>query len=205
MIKPIAYREQKPMENKLIIRYSAEDLEATKRKGILFLDTSFNPNEHVCQVATIIGDNKNLNEEHLLFNGDYVLVQYLVGLDTDKRNMFYIESCDDGSEIRWCHISQVFCRKIKDDIQPLKNFVFCDLVKPIAEHYENGVFVMEKKQNTQDKAYQTKVRYIHSLDSEQLGLNVGDIIYAEKQSDSIKNVFGEELLRVPANQILGLV
>lgn len=213
-LKPLPYREMPQYTNpevKVIVRYKKQDLDATKKKGIIFLDTSFNPNEHVCQTAYIEGDDKILNEDHLLFVNDKILVQYLVGLDTAdvngsvKRNMFYIQTEDNGDEIRWCSLAQVFGKQTKDGFQPLKSFIFCDLIKIIPAHKENGIFVMEHRPDTEHKAFQTTIRYIHPHDSEEMGLNVGDVIVAEKNSDAIKKLFdGEELLRIQKNCILGV-
>lgn len=254
----------KPSGNKVILRYKKEDLEAVKKTvGGLYLDTSFNPNEHVCQVATIEGDSERLNKDYLLFKGDVVLVQYLVGLDTFtenktdysqdiekeralffknidnllnngmdtkakkltksfeseytqydiklkkevtlqvKRNQFFIEK-DGEDEIRWCDISQIFGKKTKDGFMPLFGFVMCDLLPTIPEHYHGGIIIKEQKVDTEKKAYITSIRYIHPLDSDRLGVNVGDRVFCTPNSDAIKDVFGEKLLRVPSECILGI-
>lgn len=213
-LKPVPYFEMPQYQNpevKVILRYKKEDLDATKKKGIIFLDTSFNPNEHVCQTAYIEGDDKILNEDHLLFKGDKILVQYLVGLDTQnehgetKHNMFYIQTEDNGDEIRWCSLTQVFGSETKNGFQPLRGFVFCSLIQDIPAHKENGIYVMQHRPDTEHKAFKTIIRYIHPHDSEEIGLNVGDVIVAEKNSDAVKKLFdGEELLRIQKNCILGV-
>lgn len=213
-LKPVPYFEMPQYQNpeaKVILRYKKQDLDATKKKGIIFLDTSFNPNEHVCQTAYIEGDDCTLRHDHLLFEGDKILVQYLVGLDTQdsngstKHNMFYIQTEDNGDEIRWCSLTQVFGKQTEDGFQPLKSFIFCDLIKTIPAHKENGIYVMEHRPDTEHKAFQTTIRYIHPHDSEEMGLMIGDVIIAEKNSDAVKRLFdGEELLRIQKNCILAV-
>lgn len=197
--------------NKVILRYKQSDLEATQRSiGGLYMDTSFNPNEHVCQVAYIEADSKKLNEEHLLFRGDFVLVQYLVGLDTLNnnkeiaRNQFFVDK-DGKDEIRWCDASQIFGKKTDEGFQPQKGFVFCELLKDTTEHLKNGIWVLDKKQDSDTKGFQTTIRYIHPHDAEELGLGTGETIMCKNNSDAIKKAFGEELLRIPADCILGTV
>jgi len=195
--------------DKLILRFLNEDLEATKKAGSLYLDTSFNPNEHVCQVAVIEATNDKMEKEQLLFQGDKVLVQYLVGLDTFdeeknvQRNMFFLEREDNGDEIRWCHISNLFGKQSKKGFMPLKNYIFCNLVPNIKEHYEGGIFVPEQKVDTETKGYETTIKYIHPHDAKEMNLKSGDRIMCSKNSDAVKKVFGELLLRVREDCVLG--
>jgi co-chaperonin GroES (HSP10) len=259
--------KMKANTGKVILRYRKDDLDAAQRsKGGLFLATHFNPNEHVCQIAVIEGDNDELNKEGF-FCGDEVLVQYLVGLDEvyeDKkernlngllsdehnvkrkikelrdngldrqamhlmrsyeeevnrhkidfdtrttsdriRNQYFMRLEDNGDEIRWADVKQsLYGKKTEDGFMPNKGWVFCEVPTAIPERIQNGIVIPEQAQNTSDKGFRTRIVYIHPKDGENYGLNIGDYIMADKNTDAIKNVFGVEYIRVPVEFILATV
>lgn len=203
----------KANRNKVILRYHKKDLEAKfKSAGGLWLPTVFDPGKHVCEIAQIEADNDQLNKDGL-YKGDFVLVQYLVAYDeygyekdkAAKRNTNYLETFDNGDELRWCDFNQVYGKRTDDGFVPVSGMVFCELPPSKPEHQENGITVLEEFQDTMRSAYYTFVRYIHPKDEEETGLKQGDKVWAEKNSDAIKDVFGEKLIRVPLECILGLV
>lgn len=190
----------KPACNKVILRYLREDLEAARKtkSGRLYIDTTYNPLNHACQIAVIEGDNKKLNNDNF-YKGDKLLVQYLVAAE-DSYFLYH----DGNDEIRWCDMSQVFGKKIVNGFMPAKNFVFCEIPLTTKEHYEGKIFIPEEKQNT-EKAYTTTIVFIHPHDANKYDLEKGMKVVCEKNTDAVKNVFGVDYIRVPADRILAVV
>lgn len=198
------------VKEKVILRYLKEDLDATRKVGRFYLDTSFNPNLHTCEVATIEADNKFLNEKYDLYKGDRVLVQYLIMLDEvdkggiQRKNNYFMEQSGED-ELRWCHYTQIYGKQTKDGFVPLKGWVFCEPIKKIEEREQNGIILLENVVDSENKGYQTKIVYIHPFDEEEYGLRKGDCIMADRNTDASKKVFNENLLRVPATHILAIL
>jgi hypothetical protein len=200
----------KAAPKKVILRYKQEDIEATQKnkRGTLWINTTENPNQHCCEVAYIEGDNEQLNKDGF-HNGDKLLVQYLVYLDEAsqrgyvEKNQFFIES-QNGDQLRWCYWDQIFGKQNKDGtFTPVKGFVFCELPEKV--EVKSKLWTPQQKQDTDNKGYFTTIKYIHPVDAEESGLKSGDRVVCEQNTDAVKNTFGEELIRVPFNRILGKV
>jgi len=186
---------------KVILRYKKEDLEAMEKtpSGLLYIDTSHDPGQYCCTTAYIEGSNAELEKDGF-FKDDKLLVQYLVAWDeVGKKNQFFIEA-DNGDILRWCNWVQVFGKQNKDgSFTPARPYVFCEL--PEKEEVKSTLWTPQQNQKTDTHGYFTTIKYIHPLDSEESGLNIGDRILCQKNTDAKKNVFGEELIRVELQRI----
>ncbi len=144
--------------------------------------------------------------------GDEVVVQYLIAtddqFDIDKpiqRNPNFMYTDENGDEIRWCDTYSLYGRKRGDEIIPMKGYVFCSLPEVIAEtKTEAGIILLEKKQDTDRKAFKTTIVFIHPEDAEMYDLSVGDEVFVDKDSDAVKKIFGHTVIRVLTDKVLAL-
>lgn len=219
----------KAAKNKVILRYKKADIDAMeKSKGGLFKAIHFDPAKHVCQSAYIEADNTDLNRIGF-YEGDNVLVSYLVGYDETHydedhaavKNSHFLYM-DGEDEIRSCEFvvdlnekqkeagahfyRQIFGKRTEDGFIPAVGFVFCEMPEP-EEIKSNIIFISEtaKSITTDKRGYTTKIKYIHPQDAEELGLNTGDEVWCDRNSDIKQNVFGEQLISVFTDRVLGLV
>lgn len=197
---------------KVILRYKKEDLDACEKAGRFYIDTSHDPAKYCCTVAYIEGSNVELEKQGFK-KGDKLLVQYLVSWDESEkdnpykkeRNQYFIEA-QNGDELRWCSWDQVFGKFNEDGtFTPTLGWVYCELPKIIPEHEENGIVVLEQKVNTDTKGFETKIVFIHPQDAEEYGLNAGDEILADKNTDAVKRIADQLYIRVPAQFILAVL
>lgn len=199
----------KPLPKKIILRYLKEDLDKMNKSGRFYIDTSFNPNQYLCEEAMIESDNEELNEQGF-HKDDRVLVQYLIAWDEEDnqgrvpRNQYFIQKEENGDILRWANVQQIYGKMSSDGFVPMKGFVFCNIPPKLEIKSKAGLILDEQPQDTTTKGFHTTVKYIHPHDSEETGLKAGDKIYADKNSDAVKKVFGQELIRVPKERILAL-
>lgn len=201
-------------KNKLIIRYRPQDLDQhLNMSGTIRVVNSLNVAEYISETAIVESSGiDGINK------GDEVIVQYLIAWDVDYdaegkriRNQYFIdiEPNKDNSElhdeIRWCWNQAVFGVRRNGKIIPLNGYCFCE--KPEKPYEYKGLIVIPeiyRKQDTDNKGYRAKLKYINPKDTEELSLQEGQVIWAAKNTDATKKVWGEELIRVPVDKILAV-
>ncbi len=200
----------KALPTKLIIRYRPEDLDQHLNKfGFIQIVNALNKPELVSETCVVVSSG----DKEIPDNSE-IVVQYLVAFDTSynqdqltsiKRNQYFISKEEDGSELRWCHKDQVF-GVIKDGkIIPVNGYMFCEPpMKPY--EYKGKIIIpdMYKKQDTDNKGYRAKIKYLNNKDKKELSLQEGMTIWAEKNTDATKKILGEELIRVPVNKVVAV-
>lgn len=204
----------KATRNKAILRYRKQDLEGLKKYGNIYFIDTMNKAEHVCCIALIESSGSEEFEK-----GDEVLCSYRISWDEDindrgntRVNQYYIDTDTNGDVIRWCstqHGIRTGGRDIMGKIRngvvtPKKGIVFAEIPPPVPEKKGN-LFIPNsfREQKTDKLGYHTTIKYIHPDDANELGLEIGDTIYCEKDSDIKKVIFGHEILTIPTDRILG--
>jgi co-chaperonin GroES (HSP10) len=206
----------KPLRNKVILRYSNELIEnATKTKSGIYIAPQWREGEFALEVAEVLA----ASEDSGLSVGDTVVVDYMVQYDAKYnkksydgtnnwgqrfRNANFIERTDEGDEIRWAYIKQIYAIIKGNDFQPMDGWVFCD--KPMNEDkIESVIITLDKKQETDKKPFKTRVFRISKNDSKKLNVKRMDIVYCDKNTDMVIKILDKEYIRVPADRILGYI
>lgn len=190
-----------------ILRYRKQDIEGLRKIGMVLFINVFNMPEHICSIALIESTN------HPEFKkGDEAIVSYRIGYDTDvneresrQPNKYFLERQKNGDEIRWCSDYDIFGVIRGGEMIPKKEYVFAELPPPAEEKTKGGIIIPEafREQKTDKKGYWTKVKHIHPEHKEKYNLQPGQEIYCEKNSDIQKEIFGEKLLFIPIQKVLG--
>lgn len=201
----------KPVYNKVILRFKRSDIDATQKKGSLFMATHLSPNEHSCSLAYIEESGAALSAIGFK-KGDFVLVQYLVQFDdayykrqevNPRKNKYWLRDDDNGDEIRWCDVSQVYCKKDGDKLIPVQGVAIGELPTEVVTLKSEYLHLLPQQQNSKISFY-TKLRGIHPLDGEALGLQGNETVQCGGNADVEKNFFGEKLLWIPVSRILAI-
>ena len=196
-----------PTSGKIILRFSKSQIEERLKVGRFFIANVMNDPKYASEMAYV---ESSSNPEYK--KGMEIAVSYRIGHDynqedpNDKhyRNEWFIEECNDGSELRYCIDSwvSVFGYKKDDAIVPYEGYVFCEV--PSFEKEKEGRFIIPdsfKNVNTDSAGYKTKIKYIRKEDSDEYGLFVGDEIWCDPNSDIKKTIFGETLIAVPTKKV----
>lgn len=119
------------------------------------------------------------------------------------RNQYFIQKENDD-EIRWCWEEQIYGIRRNGKITPTKNFIFCELPEELPEQI-GRIYIPHsaRKPETSKKGFKVKVKYIRDEEKKSLNLQEGQYIYCDKDTDAVKKIWGEEVIRVPINYILG--
>ncbi len=193
----------------IIIRFRKEDLEILKKQGLIYYVDPDNKGEHICSIAVVESSN-----HPDIMDGDEAIVSYRIAWDENvndrghhKTNKYFIETLDNGDQLRWCHADwDVFGIKRKGKYLPLREYIFGEIPPPMPEKTVRGIIIPDsfRKQKTDKKqAYLTKVKEVNPLVTLETGIEKGDYIWCEPDSDIKKTIFEEEILTIPFKKVLG--
>lgn len=186
-----------------ILKYESKDVDDIQKIGRFLIVDPTNKAQRVCSLATIVSTN------HKEFNvGEKAIVSYRIGWDVDinnpgakKTNSYFIRKESNGDEIRFCSNMDIFGVIRDDKMIPKKEYVFAEI--PTKKSEKVGLLFIPQTaqdQTTDREGYWTKILRVHP---DNAPLKDGQTIYCEPNSDITKEIYGNEILFIPTQKVLG--
>ena len=211
--KSVTENDVTTSHERVVIKYSAKDLEAANKVGRFFLPMDmWKTGEYVLEYGTVIATS---DENGWLKVGDEVASSYSL-LQVERGNRgedLYAEDWlgkdEEGNEyvITTLQYFNVFAKIVGDKLDPLRGWLFCELPQ-IEEIKTSKIFVPEtnKKLTTDKKAYKTKIIFINEKDKTDnpllVKLKEGDEIICKKNSDIPIKIKGVSYIRVQIDDVV---
>lgn len=121
-----------------------------------------------------------------------------------EKNQYYIDTDEQGNQIRWCTVEDIYGVIKGSKIAPSLNWVFIHEPIVVEDKNKGKIVLLTKKQDREKKAFEAKVKYINDLDKKEVKFKKGDTIFVAPQFDFKFKVGEKREWAVPLNKILGL-
>lgn len=202
------------LKGKVILKYSFEDRETANFHNGIFIDPRWREGEFQPEIAEVLSIGENV---HGIKKGERVIVSYHIAYDQRskpqenqgnmgdaQRNAYFIEKDELGNEYRYCRAEDIYGKQIKGQYLPVQGWIFCYDLEVEFEKSKSGIYLLPEKQDTDNKAFKTKIKNIHPDDAKEYGLSENSIIFAEKKMDFKFRVGRNrtEIIAVPIHKVL---
>lgn len=161
----------------------------------LYLDTTYEPEWHVNQEAYVYKTAVMPEyKEHDIKEGEKALVHHNVPTAPD-RHVDWIED----EKVFWSHQTEIFCT-ISEEGEIKMQYPWI-LVKPVPQPKPTSEIIYIP--NEENKMWEQRGRVAHiNNQSEEHGINDGDLIYFSKNSDYEIEVEGEKYYRMRNDDVI---